>query len=180
MNRIKQILDTAEVHLALTAMAQKIVEDVGTRQDLLLMGLATRGIPLAERLAKDLAERLGRRISVGKLDATFYRDDYHYRGKLTNPKMRIIHAPLNIEDAHVILVDDVFYTGRSTRAAMEALFDLGRPNRVQLAVLCDRGHRELPLHPDFVGVKFETLRNQEVQVRITPHDEEDSVWLVEV
>ena len=117
---------------------------------------------------------------MGSLDATFYRDDFHYRQPNASTEMRFTEMPASVEGKTVILVDDVLYTGRSVRAAMQAILDLGRPAAIRLCVLVDRGHRELPIAPDCVGLTVETAQNQEVRVMIEPIDNENSVYLVEV
>jgi pyrimidine operon attenuation protein/uracil phosphoribosyltransferase len=144
------------------------------------MGLASRGIPLAHELASRLERLYGAPVPVGSLDATFYRDDFHYRKKTNNFALKISEMPADVEGKVVVLVDDVLYTGRSVRAAMQAILDLGRPAAIRLCVLVDRGHRELPIAPDCVGLVVQTAQNEEVRVRIAPCDTENAVWLVEV
>jgi len=178
--RIRQLLDPQGMEKVLDEMAEQIFRDFPDSSSLLLMGMASRGIPLAERLAQRLDTRYGSKVPVGNLDATFYRDDFHFRKRLSNQSMKITAMPRPVEALNVILVDDVLYTGRSIRAALESIMDMGRPRSVRLAVMVDRGHRELPIAADYVGLLVKTAQNQEVRVRLEPLDAETSVWLVEV
>ncbi len=178
--RIRQLLDERGMETVLDEMAAKIARMHPRQGEMLVMGMASRGIPLAERLAARLLSKYDMKVSVGSLDATFYRDDFHYRKRMNNPAMRIAEMPADVEGKVVVLVDDVLYTGRSVRAAIEAIMDLGRPAAIRLCVMVDRGHRELPIAPDCVGLLVDTAQNQEVRVRIQPHDDETAVWLVEV
>jgi pyrimidine operon attenuation protein/uracil phosphoribosyltransferase len=147
-----------------------------------LVGIHTRGVPLAHRLRRLIEERSGVEVDVGAVDITFYRDDVHIRGGEAplhaQPVVRATQLEFALEGRTVILVDDVLYTGRTIRAAIEALFDYGRPARVQLATLADRGHRELPIRPDYVGKNLPTARGERVQVELLEVDEIDRVLLV--
>ena len=157
-------------------MAAQILE----RDDdsLMLVGIHTRGIPLADRLAKALGETTGREISVGRLDITLYRDDVGpWRPAHQQPVLKKTVLPDSIDDRVIYLVDDVLYTGRTIRAALDTLIDWGRPLAVRLAVLIDRGHRELPIAADVVGRTLDTTRNEDVQVRLAEVDGEDGVWI---
>jgi pyrimidine operon attenuation protein/uracil phosphoribosyltransferase len=176
---LKQLLSAEDMAHTLDAMAEAIYVLSGA-QNLILMGLASRGIPLARELASRLETQHGTSVPVGSLDATFYRDDFHYRKKVNNFALKISEMPADVEGKVVVLVDDVLYTGRSVRAAMQAILDLGRPAAIRLCVLVDRGHRELPIAPDCVGLTVQTAQNEEVRVRIAPCDTENAVWLVEV
>lgn len=147
---------------------------------LLVMGMASRGVPMARRLADLLEKYYHCPLPTGSLDATFYRDDFHFRKNLANPEMRITAMPRPVEGMDIILLDDVLYTGRTIRAAMEAIMDMGRPNSIRLGVLVDRGHRQLPICPDYAGLIVTTCANQEVRVYLPPLDSETAVWLVEV
>jgi len=178
--RIRQLLDFQAMEKALDRMAQAVAAMVESPSDILVLGMASRGIPLAQKIASRLSERFSTRIPCGSLDATFYRDDFHYRKHLTNTEMRITEMPASVEGKTVILVDDVLYTGRSARAAMEAILDLGRPAAIRFCVLVDRGHRELPIAPDVAGLTVTTLANEEVRVLIEPNDPETAVYLVQV
>ncbi|MCQ2108039.1 MAG: bifunctional pyr operon transcriptional regulator/uracil phosphoribosyltransferase PyrR [Fibrobacter sp.] len=177
--KIRELLSAQAMEFALDEMAAKIAKIHPTADDVVILGMASRGIPLAKKLKERLETKFGKSISFGSLDATFYRDDFHYR-KHVSTEMRITEMPASVEGKTVILVDDVLYTGRSVLAAMRAVLDLGRPAAIRLCVLVDRGHRELPIAPDCVGLSVETAQDQEVRVQIEPIDQENSVYLVEV
>ena len=170
-----QVLDDAALDRALTRIAHEILERNGGAKDLAFVGLRTRGVTLAHRLAAKIAAIDGAALPVGTLDITLYRDDLDMRGA---PVIRGTDIPFSIKNKTVVLVDDVLYTGRTIRAAIEALFDYGRPARVQLAVICDRGHRELPIRPDYVGKNLPTARTERVQVQLIEVDEVDQVLLI--
>src|SRR5687767_3665770 len=161
---MKAVLNADDIGRALRRMAHEIVERNKGAHDLVLLGIRTRGIPLAERLAANIAEFEGEKIPVGELDVTLYRDDYARTGPL--PLGQTVF-PDDIDDKVVVLVDDVLYTGRTVRAATDAVIDYGRPRKIQLAVLVDRGHRELPIRADFVGKNLPTERAQVVKVRLS-------------
>jgi pyrimidine operon attenuation protein / uracil phosphoribosyltransferase len=171
-----QVLDDAALDRALTRIAHEILERNGGAQDLAFVGLRTRGVTLAHRLAAKIASIDGATVSVGTLDITLYRDDLSMRGA---PVIRGTDIPFSIKNKTVILVDDVLYTGRTIRAALDALIDLGRPTMIQLAILVDRGHRELPIRPDYVGKNLPTSRRESVAVRLKEHDGEDRVVIEE-
>ena len=171
-----QVLDEAALDRALTRIAHEILERNGGAQDLTVVGLRTRGITLARRLAAKIARIDGATLPVGTLDITLYRDDLDVRGV---PVIRGTDIPFPIKDRVVILVDDVLFTGRTIRAALDALIDLGRPRSIQLAILVDRGHRELPIRPDYVGKNLPTSRRESVAVRLREHDGEDRVVIEE-
>ena len=166
--RIQELLSAQAMEFALDEMAAKIAKMHPSAENLIVLGMASRGIPLAKKLTERLSQKFGKQIEMGSLDATFYRDDFHYRQPNASTEMR----PASVEGKTVILVDDVLYTGRSVRAAMQAILDLGRPAAIRLCVLVDRGHRELPIAPDCVGLTVETAQNQEVRVMIEPIDNE--------
>jgi pyrimidine operon attenuation protein/uracil phosphoribosyltransferase len=177
--RIKTVLvDTQGFDRTLTRLAHEIVERNRGTADLAIVGMQTRGVFLAKRLAEKIQAAEGIGIPLGTLDATLYRDDF--RTRLKHPKAQITDIPFDIYDMNLILVDDVLYTGRTVRAALDALMDFGRPRRIQLAVLVDRGHREMPIRPDFIGKNIPTSMNEEVRVRMNEIDGEDAVLLVEV
>src|SRR4029077_9690827 len=150
--------------------------------DVALVGIQTRGVPLARRLARLIEERAGAAPALGAVDITFYRDDVQVRGgeapRHAQPVVRDTQLDFPLEGRTVVLVDDVLYTGRTIRAAIEALFSYGRPARVQLAVLVDRGHRELPIRPDYVGKNLATARSERIQVQLLEVDEVDQILLV--
>ena len=171
-----QVLDDAALDRALTRIAHEILERNGGAKDLAFVGLRTRGVTLAQRLAARLAAIDGTTVPVGTLDITLYRDDLDMRGA---PVVRGTDIPFSIKNKTVVLVDDVLFTGRTIRAALDALIDLGRPNMIQLAILIDRGHRELPIRPDFIGKNLPTSRRESVAVRLREHDGEDRVIIEE-
>lgn len=171
-----QVLDEAALDRALTRIAHEILERNGGAQDLAFVGLRTRGISLAHRLAAKVAQIDGATLPVGTLDITLYRDDLDVRGV---PVIRATDIPFSVTGKSVVLVDDVLFTGRTIRAALDALIDLGRPRTIQLAILVDRGHRELPIRPDYVGKNLPTSRRESVAVRLREHDGEDRVVIEE-
>ena len=167
------ILTADEIRRALTRIAHEIMERNGGVDDVVIVGMHTRGVPLAHRLAAWIMEFEGATAPVGELDIGLYRDDISSRGR---PVMRPTQVP-DIEGRKVILVDDVLYTGRTIRAAMDALTDFGRPSEIQLAVLVDRGHRELPIRADYVGKNVPTSLDEDVNVHLTESDGVDEVVL---
>ncbi|BDP42391.1 bifunctional protein PyrR [Deinococcus aetherius] len=169
------ILTADEVRRALTRIAHEIVERNKGAENLALIGIHTRGIPLAGRLAAKLSELEGVDVPTGRLDITLYRDDLTEIAH--QPIIRETQVPFDLARRRVVLVDDVLYTGRTVRAALDALIDLGRPESIQLAVLVDRGHRELPIRADYVGKNLPSARSEVVKVRLT---ETDGVDLVEL
>jgi pyrimidine operon attenuation protein / uracil phosphoribosyltransferase len=171
-----QVLDETGLDRALTRIAHEILERNGGAKDLTFVGLRTRGITLARRLAVKITQIDGTTVPVGTLDITLYRDDLDMRGV---PVIRGTDIPFSIKNKTVILVDDVLFTGRTIRAALDALIDLGRPRSIQLAILVDRGHRELPIRPDYVGKNLPTSRRESVAVRLKDHDGEDRVVIEE-
>jgi pyrimidine operon attenuation protein/uracil phosphoribosyltransferase len=174
----KVLLDSDRLQRTLVRMAHEIAEndpDVGA---MALVGIQRRGVEIAQRLAAHLEEFYGARPKTGAIDITFYRDDLDTRGPAYDqPVVRSTSIPFDVQDRRIVLVDDVLFTGRTIRAAVEALFDYGRPAAVQLAVLVDRGHRELPIRPDFVGKNVPTSRSERVDVRLAEIDGFDEVTL---
>jgi pyrimidine operon attenuation protein/uracil phosphoribosyltransferase len=154
-----------------------VVEKNRGVQDVVLVGIRTRGEFLAHRVAKKIAEIENMNVQVGVLDITLYRDDL--RGRLDQPELKSTEILFDIRGKVIVLIDDVLFTGRTIRSALNALMDLGRPSEIQLLVLVDRGHRELPIKADFVGKNVPTAREQEVQVALMEADEEDAVYLIE-
>ena len=171
----KVVLDDDDMRRALTRIAHEIVENGGQPQQLALVGIHRRGAVLASRLRELLAELHEIEVPLGDLDIAFYRDDVTLRGG--TPVVHATHLDFDVDGLTIVIVDDVLFTGRTVRAAIEALFDYGRPARVQLAVLADRGHRELPLRPDYVGKNLPTARGERVYVRVQEIDGEDSVTI---
>jgi pyrimidine operon attenuation protein/uracil phosphoribosyltransferase len=170
----RELMSADEIRRALSRMAHEIVERNSGAESVVLVGIRTRGLPLARRIARLISEFEDRPVSVGGLDVTLYRDDHSRRVKLPAGPSEM---PFDIEGRSVVLVDDVLYTGRSVRAAMDALRDYGRPRNIQLAVLIDRGHRELPIRADFVGKNVPTARAEVVEVKLMEVDGRDEVVL---
>ncbi len=178
----KVLLDAEALNRTLSRIAHEIVERNPDLDTLALVGIHTRGVPLAQRLRRRIENFTGREVALGTLDITFHRDDLHVRGsgRPLNPQpvVKATRLDFPLEGMTCVLVDDVLYTGRTIRAAIEALFGYGRPDRVQLAVLADRGHRELPIRPDYVGKNLPTARSERIQVQLVEVDELDRVLLV--
>ena len=172
-----QLMSASEIDRTLLRLAYEIIEQHDGAEGLVFVGIRRRGVPLAERLAKKIGEIEKASPAVATLDITFYRDDLS-----TVDSKPVVHkqaAPFSIEAKDVILVDDVLYTGRTTRAALDALVDMGRPRRVELCVLIDRGHRELPIHADHVGRTVQTSDTEVIEVRLREVDGEERVMLCE-
>jgi pyrimidine operon attenuation protein/uracil phosphoribosyltransferase len=178
----KTLLDADGLARTLSRIAHEVIEGNPELDEIALVGIQTRGVPLARRLARLIEERAGLAPALGAVDITFYRDDVGVRGGeaplAAQPVVRATQLDFALDGRTVVLVDDVLYTGRTIRAAIEALFDYGRPERVQLAVLVDRGHRELPIRPDYVGKNLPTARGERIQVQLVEVDEVDAVLLV--
>ena len=178
----RELLDAEAISRTLSRIAHEIIERNDDLGAIALVGIHTRGVPLAQRLRRLVEERAGEELPLGQIDITFHRDDVHVReGRAPrHPQPLVRDSKLDFELAGrtVILVDDVLYTGRTIRAAIDALFEFGRPQRVQLAVLADRGHRELPIRPDYVGKNLPTSRGERVQVQLVEIDEVDRVVLL--
>lgn len=172
----KTILTAEEMRRALNRIAHEILERNGGARDLVLVGVRTRGVPLAHRLAGLVSAIEGEAAPVGSLDATLYRDDVHLRGVLP---MQATDLPVSISGRRVVLVDDVLFTGRTIRAAMDAVMDLGRPTKVQLAALIDRGHRDLPIRADYVGKNIPSALSEDISVRLVETDGVDEVVIVQ-
>ena len=168
------VLERDDLRRTLRRIAHEIAEKNPDPDALAIVGIHTRGALLARRLHASLAELTGAEVPIGDIDISFYRDDLTTRSPIVNAT----HLDFALEDHSVVLVDDVLFTGRTVRAGIEALFDYGRPARVQLAVLVDRGHRELPIRPDYVGKNLPTARGERIQVQLVEVDELDAVLLV--
>lgn len=169
------ILSEDGIRRALTRIAHEILERHQGPSGLILVGMRRRGVPLAQRLAALIAEFEHVPVPVGELDITMFRDDLDRRG--TRPAIHRSSMPQHVTEAHVVLVDDVLYTGRTVRAALDAILSYGRPRQIQLAVLIDRGHRELPIRADYVGKNVPTMQNEQVEVRLREVDGQDEVVL---
>ncbi len=178
----KTVLDAEALGRTLSRIAHEIIEGNPLLTAVALVGIQTRGVPLAQRLARLIEERSGVAPDLGAVDITFHRDDVTVRNGeaplAAQPLVRATQLDFPLDGRTVVLVDDVLYTGRTIRAAIDALFDYGRPERVQLAVLVDRGHRELPIRPDYIGKNLPTARDERIQVQLVEVDEVDAVLLV--
>ena len=176
------LLDAEALNRALRRIAHEIVEGNPELDAVALVGIHTRGVPLAHRLRRLIEEFTGRAVDLGTLDITFHRDDVVVRGgeapRRPQPVVKSTRLDFPLEGKTIVLVDDVLYTGRTIRAAIDALFDYGRPARIQLAVFADRGHRELPIRPDYVGKNLPTAKDERVSVQLLEVDEVDAVLLL--
>lgn len=173
-----KVVDSEGLDRILTRIAHEILEKNKGSHDLVLMGMRTRGEFLARRIQSKLKTIDGADLPIGVLDVTLYRDDFRVRIK--QPEVSVSNITFDINEKHIILVDDVLYTGRTVRSAMNAIMDLGRPDSIQLCILIDRGHRELPIRADYVGKNIPTSLNEEIKVRLTEVDEEDAIYLIEI
>ena len=173
----RTVLSAEEIRRAVQRIAHEIVERNHGLANVVLVGMRTRGVPLAKRLAGNMEDLERLKIPVGVLDISRYRDDLSSLNR--QPTVQRTDIPVSIDDKSIVLVDDVLYTGRSTRAAMDALIDLGRPRSIQLAVLIDRGHRELPIRADYVGRNIPSSRHEEIRVQLVETDDIDAVLIVQ-
>lgn len=174
---VRVVLDAEDIARALTRISHEILERNKGADDLVLLGLHTRGVPLAQRIAARIEAVEGHPLAIGSIDVTMYRDDL--RSHPTRTPHKTVLPAGGIDDTTVVLVDDVLYSGRTIRAALDALSDLGRPAAVRLAVLVDRGHRELPIRADHVGKNLPTARTEHVGVRLGETDGNDAVWITD-
>lgn len=174
----KVVLEANDVERTLRRIAHEIVEKNPDVSDLAIVGIHTRGAVIAERLNGMIAGLVGSAPPLGEIDISFYRDDIGSRGPDHQPVVHATRLDFPLEGRTIVLVDDVLFTGRTVRSAIEALFDYGRPARIQLAVLCDRGHRELPIRPDYVGKNLPTSRSERVSVRLRETDGADGVAIL--
>jgi pyrimidine operon attenuation protein/uracil phosphoribosyltransferase len=172
----RTLMSPEDMQRALVRIAHEIVERNKGAKDIILVGMQTRGVPLARRLATTIQGLEGITVPVGSLDISLYRDDL--ASLSLKPTVHRTDIPVDVTDKQIVLVDDVFYTGRSIRAAMDALIDLGRPQSIQLAVLVDRGHRELPIRADYVGKNIPTSQNEEIKVYVKEVDADDKVIIL--
>ena len=173
----RQIMDAQEIQRSLSRIAHEILERNRGVDDLVLVGIHTRGVILSQRLGENIRRFEGSEAALAELDINLYRDDLQAR---ENPRVRPTKFPVNVQGKRVVLVDDVLFTGRTVRAALDALSDLGRPRQVQLAILVDRGHRELPIRADYVGKNVPTSLDEEVKVRLTETDQDEDVIIVKL
>ncbi len=172
-----KVLDADGLRRTVNRLSHEVVEKNKGVKDVVLVGIRTRGEFLAHRVAKKIAEIENMDVQVGTLDITLYRDDL--RGRLDQPELKSTEILFNVRGKVIVLIDDVLFTGRTIRSALNALMDIGRPSEIQLLVLIDRGHRELPIKADFVGKNIPTAHGQKVQVAMTETDEEDAVYLID-
>jgi pyrimidine operon attenuation protein/uracil phosphoribosyltransferase len=175
----KVVLERDDLRRTLRRIAHEIAEKNPAPDGLAIVGIHTRGAVIARRLHALLGEMTDAEVPIGDLDISFYRDDVGAQRPASQPVVHASHIDFDLADRTVVLVDDVLFTGRTVRAAIDALFDYGRPRRVQLAVLCDRGHRELPIRPDYVGKNLPTAQSERVNVRLEETDEVDQVTISE-
>jgi pyrimidine operon attenuation protein / uracil phosphoribosyltransferase len=175
----KVVLQHDDLRRTLRRIAHEIAEKNPSSEGLAVVGIHTRGAILARRLHAVLGELTGTELPIGDVDISFYRDDAGSRAPADQPVVHASHIDFDVSERTVVLVDDVLFTGRTVRAGIDALFDYGRPQRVQLAVLCDRGHRELPIRPDYVGKNLPTAREERVNVRLEEVDGVDEVTISE-
>ncbi|MFV8827079.1 bifunctional pyr operon transcriptional regulator/uracil phosphoribosyltransferase PyrR [Alkalihalobacterium sp. APHAB7] len=173
------ILDEQAIRRATTRIAHEIIERNKGIDNCILVGIKTRGIYVAKRLAERIEQIEGEKIPVGEVDITLYRDDLTVKTEDQDPLLKGSHVPSDITDRKVILIDDVLYTGRTVRAALDALMDLGRPSQIQLAVLIDRGHRELPIRPDYVGKNVPTSKSEIITAKLKEVDQIDEVSIIQ-
>ncbi len=176
-NGEKIVLDRDDLRRTVVRIAHEIVEKNGAAGSLAIVGIHTRGAILARRIHALIEELVGDSVPLGDIDISFYRDDIEARAPDSGPVVHASHLDFEMEGRTIVLVDDVLFTGRTVRAAVDALFDYGRPQRVQLAVLADRGHRELPIRADYVGKNLPTSRDERVYVRLEESDEVDEVTI---
>ncbi|OFW59707.1 MAG: bifunctional pyr operon transcriptional regulator/uracil phosphoribosyltransferase [Candidatus Solincola sediminis] len=168
-----KIMEASDVRRAIQRISHEIVERNKGATDLVIVGIRTRGVPLSVRIAEAISGIEGIEVPTGRLDITLYRDDIHIR----QPVVKETHLPGDISGKNVVMVDDVLYTGRSVRSALDAIIDYGRPDTIQLAVLVDRGHRELPIRADYVGRNIPTSAGEKVRVALKEVDGEDAVYI---
>ncbi|MCQ2470681.1 MAG: bifunctional pyr operon transcriptional regulator/uracil phosphoribosyltransferase PyrR [Clostridia bacterium] len=178
MDYKSKIMDEQAVNRSMARITHEIIEKNKGVDDLCLLGIKRRGLPLAEKLAQNIEKFEGKKVPVGYIDITFYRDDLTLTGDM--PTTGESYVPCDINGKKVVLVDDVIYTGRTVRAAIEATFKNGRPNAIQLAVLIDRGHRELPIRADFVGKNIPTSKSELISVLVDEYDGETGVYLCDI
>lgn len=177
MREKAQLMDEKAISRAITRVSHEIIEKNKGIEDIVLVGIKTRGVPIANRISKKIEQIEGIKIDTGEVDITLYRDDLK---KIDiDPVLNGSNIDFNINDKVVILVDDVLYTGRTVRASLDAIMDIGRPKSIQLAVLVDRGHRELPVRADYVGKNVPTSKHEIISVKLSEIDEEDSVTIKE-
>ena len=174
-NEITELLNSKDLSALIKRISHEIVESTNQLDNLAIIGIKSRGDYIAQRIVKQIEDISNESISFGTIDVTFHRDDY--RSNLGSPKIGISEINFNVDNREIILIDDVLYTGRTIRAALDEIFSYGRPKRIRLGVLVDRGHREIPIKADFVGKNLPTSDNEHIHVSITEVDGEDKVFL---
>lgn len=177
MREKAQLMDEKAISRAITRVSHEIIEKNKGVEDIVLVGIKTRGLPIADRISKKIEQIEGTKVNTGEVDITLYRDDL--KEVNIDPILNGSKIDFNIDDKIVILIDDVLYTGRTVRSALDAIIDIGRPKSIQLAVLVDRGHRELPIRADYVGKNVPTSRHEIISVKLVETDGEDSVTINE-
>lgn len=177
MNVKSKIIDAEGFDRILTRIAHEILEKNKGSKNLILMGMRTRGEFLARRIKDKIKKIDNEDLPLGVLDVTLYRDDFRMR--LKQPEVSVSNITFDINEKDIILIDDVLFTGRTVRSAMNAIMDLGRPSSIQLCILIDRGHRELPIRADFVGKNIPTSQHEEIKVKMEEHDGEDAIYIIE-
>ncbi len=176
MKKQSEIMDGAAIRRALTRISHEIIEKNRGIDNLALIGIQRRGVPLSERIAKKIEDVEGKMPETGILDITFYRDDLSFLNE--HPVVKGTDIPFSVNGKDLVLVDDVLYTGRTVRAAIDAIMDIGRPSSIQLAILIDRGHRELPIRADYVGKNVPTSKKEFIEVKVMEFDDEEGVYIV--
>ena len=176
LKKQSEIMDGAAIRRALTRISHEILEKNKGIENLALIGIQRRGVPLSERIAEKIEDVEGDRPESGTLDITFYRDDLSFLNE--HPVVKGTDIPFSVNGKDIVLVDDVLYTGRTVRAAIDAIMDIGRPSSIQLAILIDRGHRELPIRADYVGKNVPTSKKEFIEVKVTEFDGEEGVYIV--
>lgn len=177
MGNKSKVIDSAGFKRIITRISHEILEKNKGTQNLVLVGMRTRGEFLARRIKEKINEIEGIELPLAVLDVTLYRDDF--RKRLKQPEVSVTNITFDITEKNIILIDDVLFTGRTVRSALNAIMDLGRPNTIQLVVLVDRGHRELPIKADYVGKNIPTSQNEEIKVKMNEIDEEDAIYLID-
>lgn len=179
-NILQPLMSESQIEESIEKMSEFILGEFLDLEQVILLGVATRGVPLSEKIAESLEKKTGKKVRKGQIDATFYRDDFHFRNRFKNPSMKVSLLKESLDEKQVVLVDDVMFTGRSARAAINAIMDLGRPSSVKFITLIDRGQRELPIQPDFTGLCIDGKNGQEVRVFLKPIDSKNGVELVQL
>lgn len=173
-----KIMTAEDLDRTYLRFAHQFLEGYDDFERLAIIGMQTRGVYMGKRIVREINKEFDTKIDFGVLDVTFYRDDY--RSKLKMPEVQITEIPFDLYDRDIVLVDDVLYTGRTVRSAMDALMAYGRPRSIKFCCMVDRGHRELPISADYMGIYLPTYENEEVRVKVNEIDEEDAVYVVEV